>query len=125
MFYLADILTKREYAGETRLFGLAGFLLTRWRAAYDRRISDVVRVVRRAAVRSCAGAAAGQLVGLANVLFVVALYADRQMSVGSAAVLLLGLNQLTASMVALGSAIGGLYEHVLGFADFRRFVSNS
>ncbi len=71
MFYLSDLMTRREGAAEIRLFGLQQFLVDRWCGLYDRRVAEMVGVIRRAWLRSCGGTAVGQLLSVATILIVI------------------------------------------------------
>lgn len=119
--YLEYVLTDRAEAKEVRAYGVAA-MLRRWHGElWDVRMTRLHALVRRRLGMSTAGSAVTTIVLVATLSFAMLLAGRGSITIGDAAVAIVGLQQLSSRLQATGTAFSGVHEGVTFLRDFERF----
>jgi len=123
--YLGSVLTGKDSIKEVRAFGLSGFLGDRFNVLYERRISDLRKVVRRRLGRLILAGLSAAVLGASVLGFIIVLLVTNRIGLAEAgtaagAVLLLGQR-----LQLMGSSGGRLYETALFLEDFTSFLESA
>ncbi len=119
--YLEFLLTAREAATETRAYGLRGKLRGWHSENWDVRLSRLRILVRRRLLLSGVGSSVTTAVLIGTLSVAVALAARGSLSLGDAAVAVVGLQQLSSRLRGAGSAFSGIHSGITFMRDFQRF----
>ncbi len=119
--YLEFLLTAREAATETRAYGLSGTLRGWHSENWDVRLRRLRILVRRRLLLSGAGSAVTTVVLIGTLSVAVALAARGSLSLGDAAVAVVGLQQLSSRLRGAGTAFSGIHNGITFMRDFQRF----
>ncbi len=121
--YLQLLLSHRDSAKEMRAYGLAGHMLARWRASYERRIS-ALRVLTRTRMRSALiGSVLNAVLSGSALIVLVWLVDVHRISLASAGAAVGALLLLGGQLQGLVSGVGNLYESALFIQDLTDFVA--
>lgn len=119
--YLESLLTERAHAKEIRSFEMAP-TIRRWHARlWEIRTDKLRALVRTRMVLSigASGVSTAVLVGTLSIALVMA--ARGTITIGDAAVAIVGLQQLSSRLQSTGAAISGVHEGITFLRDFERF----
>jgi ATP-binding cassette subfamily B protein len=119
--YLEFILTERTEAKEIRSYGIAPTLRSWHHALWDTRMIRLKALVRRRLTLTTAGSLVTTLVLVATLSVALILAGRGSISVGDAAVAIVGLQQLSGRLQSVGSAFGDVHEGVTFLRDFESF----
>jgi len=119
--YYEDVLTMRGDAKELRSFGFAALIRKWYGRLWVDRLHLIRAVVRRRLVLSLAGSAISTLVLVGTLGFTLYLASQGSISLGDAAVAVIGLQQLSTRLVGVGSALSSVHEAVIFLRDFEHF----
>lgn len=119
--YLEYVMTDRVEAKEIRAYDVAP-TLRRWHhRLWDIRLERLRELVRRRLVLTTTGSAVTTLVLVATLSFALILAGRGTITIGDAAVAIVGLQQLNGRLQSAGSAFAGVHEGVSFLRDFERF----
>lgn len=118
--YYTQLLTSRESASETRLWGIAQTLLQRWRAALSAYMSGRLRVAFQNTYEGVLSTFLFTLV-FAVSLYVVSLSSGR-IEAGLAALVLQALRNISAGMNSAQYTVTSFIQHMGYGEDFRRLM---
>jgi ATP-binding cassette, subfamily B, bacterial len=116
--YLEHLLTHRSAAKEVRAFGIVDRIRAWYASLWDLRLHQLTSVVRRRLALSAAASGVTALVTAVALGVALYLTVDGQISVGDAAVAVVGLQQLSARLAAAGDALSSVHEGVVFLRDF-------
>lgn len=119
--YLEFVMTEREDAKEVRAYRTAP-TLRRWHSElWERRLDGLRTLVRKRLALSTIGTivTTGVLIGTLSLALILA--GQGTISIGDAAVVIVGLQQLNGRLQALGGAFSGVHEGVTFLRDLERF----
>jgi ATP-binding cassette, subfamily B, bacterial len=119
--YHERLLTGRLEAKEIRGFGLAQWLRQQHDRLFAERVRNTRRVVRARITRTLVGASVTSVMLVAALLVVMLLALDGRLSVADAAVAVVGLQQLSSRMKAMGTAVNSMFEGLTFLQDFQAF----
>jgi ATP-binding cassette subfamily B protein len=122
--YLEVLMTDRTFAKELRSYGTAPTLRLWHGELWDVRIRRLQALVKQRLLRSSVGSflTTAALVVTLSAAFILA--ARGSISVGDAAVAIVGLQQLSTRMHSAGTAFNGVQEGVVFLRDFEEFRSS-
>jgi ATP-binding cassette subfamily B protein len=121
--YLEFVLTDRTDAKEVRAYGIAP-ALRRWQSAlWDTRLARLGKLVGQRLRLTTIGSFVTTLVLVATLSFALVLAGRGSISIGDAAVAIVGLQQLSSRLQSAGSALNGVHEGVTFLRDFEAFRS--
>ncbi len=119
--YLEVVLTSRDDAKEVRSYGIAP-TLRRWHAdLWDTRLSKLSALVRLRLASTTLGALVSTAAMLATLSFAVILAGRGSITIGDAAVAIVGLQQLSSRLRAAGTAFTGVHQGITFLRDFETF----
>lgn len=119
--YLEDVMTYRENAKEVRSYGLAPTFRGWHGALWDTRIDLVKAIVKRRLTLLTVGSMITTAVLIGTLAFTLVLAGRGSISLGDAAVAIVGLQQLSGRLLSAGSALSGVHEAVIFLRDFEHF----
>ena len=119
--YLEYVLTDRTDAKEVRAFDIASTLRSWHATLWDTRMSQLRDLVRRRLALTTIGSLVNTVVLVATLSFALVLAARGSISIGDAAVAIVGLQQLSSRLQAAGAAFNGVHEGVTFLRDFETF----
>ncbi len=120
--YLYMILTRKDEAHEIRAFDSSAFLRGKHDAAFDDKIDDLRRVIRKRFILSFVGGAVSvAMISFALALLIILVRTGR-LDLASAGVALGALLILSQRLRGLLGSVGTLYEGSLFLEDFTSFV---
>jgi ATP-binding cassette subfamily B protein len=119
--YLEYVMTDRIEAKEVRSYGVAP-TFRRWHSnLWDIRLSRLRDLVRRRLELTTIGSFVTTSVLIATLSFALILAGRGSISIGDAAVAIVGLQQLSSRLQSAGSAFNGVHEGVTFLRDFESF----
>ena len=119
--YLEDLLTDRSAANDVRSFDLAPALRA-WHTGFsDIRVEQMTRLVRQRLARLTGGTIVTTLVLIGALSFTVVLATRGTITLGDAAIAIVGLQQLNGRVHILGGAMDSVHGGVEFLRDFERF----
>jgi ATP-binding cassette subfamily B protein len=119
--YLEHVLTDRVEAKEVRAYGIVP-TLRRWhRAFWDIRIARLHQLMRMRLALTTAGSFVTTAVLVGTLSVAVILAGNGSISIGDAAVAIVGLQQLSGRLQSAGTAFGGVHQGVTFLRDFEKF----
>jgi ATP-binding cassette, subfamily B, bacterial len=119
--YIEYLLTTRADAKEVRAFGLGRTLLG-WHAdLWDVRTDRLRTLIRKRLRLSGVGSIVTTLVLVATLAMALLLAAEGTLTLGDAAVAIVGLQQLSGRLQGAGVAAGSVHEGVVFLRDFEEF----
>lgn len=119
--YLEWVLSERDEAMEVRAYGIAP-TLRRWHAGlWATRLTRLGEVVRRRVLLTTVGSIVTTTVFVATLSIALILAARGSITIGDAAVAIVGLQQLSSRLQAVGTAFGAVHEGVTFLRDFEGF----
>jgi ATP-binding cassette subfamily B protein len=119
--YLEFVLTDRAEAKEIRSYDVAT-TLRRWHSEFwDIRLSQLRALVRRRLALTTVGTVVATGMLIATLSFALVLAARGSISIGDAAVAIVGLQQLSSRLQSAGAAFTGVHEGVTFLRDFEQF----
>lgn len=119
--YLETVMTERRDAKEVRAYGITS-TLRRWHGGlWDRRMTRLRQLVRNRMVLITIGSFVTTTVLIVTLSIAVVLAARGSITIGDAAVAIVGLQQLSGRLQTAGWASGAIHEGVTFLQDFERF----
>jgi ATP-binding cassette subfamily B protein len=119
--YLEYVMTDRTEAKEVRAYGLAA-TLRRWHAGlWDERMTQLRTLVRRRLALTTVGSLVNAVVLVATLSFALILAGRGSITIGDAAVAIVGLQQLSSRLQAAGAGFNSVHEGVTFLRDFETF----
>ena len=119
--YFEYVMTDRVEAKEIRAYGVVP-TLRRWHGAlWDTRLARLHQLMRKRLALSTVGSFVTTAVLIATLSIAVILAGDGSISIGDAAVAIVGLQQLSGRLQAAGNAFGGVHQGVTFLRDFEKF----
>ena len=119
--YLEYLMTDRAEAKEIRSFEITD-TLRRWHSAlWDRRLAQLKILVRHRLVLTTSAATATSVLLIAALSVALILAGRGSISIGDAAIAIVGLQQLNNRLQGAGSAFGGVHEGLTFLQDFDSF----
>lgn len=125
MMYVDGLFTDQQSAAEVRSFALYDFLLKRYKVGSDERIRNVRRLARAELRRSGVASTASAVLRTGAVAAVVALWLSGSLSLASAAVAVVAVQQLSGRFDGLSAPISAFYRNVLYIEDLVVFFRMS
>jgi ATP-binding cassette, subfamily B, bacterial len=119
--YYEQLLVSRSDAKEVRSFGIAPVVREWHKQNWDRRLEYLSIVVRERLARTSLGAFVNALVLTTALGITVSFTVKGSITVGDAAVAIVGLQQLTARLKSSAAAVGGVHQGVTFLRDFEQF----
>lgn len=121
--YLEYVMTDRVEAKELRAYGIVP-TLRRWHSGFwDIRITRLHQLMRLRLGLTTAGSFVTTAVLIGTLSVAVILAGNGSISIGDAAVAIVGLQQLSGRLQSAGSAFGGVHQGVTFLRDFEKFRS--
>ncbi len=122
--YFEFVLTERAEAKEVRAYDLAPSL-RRWHSElWDERIEKLRALVRRRLAFTSVGAFLTTLVVIATISIALYLAARGSITIGDAAVAIVGLQQLSSRLRTAGTAFTGVHDGITFLRDLGRFIDS-
>ncbi len=123
--YHRRVLSGRQEAKELRAFALGDLLRRRHRALFDLRVERVRQVVFRGLGRSLVGLTISTALLIGAITILLWQTVDGPITVASAAVGIVGLQQLGGRVRALDGTASALHQGMLFFEDFETFIARA
>ena len=120
-FYLEYLMTARDDAKEIRSYEVAPTLRIWHGGLWDLRMSQIRDLVRRRLLLSSIGSFVTTSVLVATLSIALVLAARGTISIGDAAVAVVGLQQLSGRLQSAGNAFSSVHEGVTFLRDFEHF----
>jgi ATP-binding cassette subfamily B protein len=119
--YLEFVMTDRTEAKEVRAYDVAP-TLRRWHSdLWDRRMTQLRSLARRRLALTTVGSLVTTTVLVATLSIALVLAGRGTITIGDAAVAIVGLQQLSSRLQAAGAAFNGVHEGVTFLRDFESF----
>jgi ATP-binding cassette, subfamily B, bacterial len=119
--YLEYVMTERVEAKEIRAYGIVPTLRA-WHAdLWETRLGRLQQLMRKRLALTTIGSFVTTAVLVATLSIALILAGRGSISIGDAAVAIVGLQQLSGRLQALGSAFAGVHQGVTFLHDFERF----
>jgi ATP-binding cassette subfamily B protein len=119
--YLEYVMTDRIEAKEVRAYGVAS-TLRNWHARlWDERMVQLRTLVRRRLALTTVGSLVNTIVLIATLSFALILAGRGSITIGDAAVAIVGLQQLSSRLQAAGAGFNSVHEGVTFLRDFEAF----
>ncbi|WP_040491432.1 ABC transporter ATP-binding protein [Ilumatobacter nonamiensis] len=119
--YLEVVLTSREMAKEVRAYDIAG-TFRRWHSdLWDIRLGRLRDLVRKRLVLTTFGAVVNTAAMIATLSFALILAGRNVISIGDAAVAIVGLQQLSSRLRSTGTAFTNVHQGITFLRDFESF----
>lgn len=119
--YLEYLMTDRVEAKEVRSYDVAP-VLRRWHSTlWDTRMTRLRALVRRRLALTTIGSFVTTAVLIATLSFALILAGRGSITIGDAAVAIVGLQQLSSRLQSAGAAFSGVHEGVTFLRDFESF----
>ena len=119
--YLEYVMTERVEAKEIRAYGIVPTLRSWHSALWDIRITRLHELMRKRMALTTVGSFVTTAVLVATLSVAVILAGQGSISIGDAAVAIVGLQQLSGRLQAAGTAVAGVHQGVTFLRDFERF----
>lgn len=120
-YYIEYLLTERNDAKEIRSYDIASTLRTWHSGLWDVRMTQIRHLVRQRLLLSGFGSFVTTAVLVATLSVALVLAARGSISIGDAAVAVVGLQQLSSRLQSAGSAFNSVHEGVTFLRDFEQF----
>jgi ATP-binding cassette subfamily B protein len=122
-WYLVSLMTGRETAAELRALDADRFLLDRYESINTRVLERLRQVARVRLSRSVKATGGSVLIVLVAMFLAIEMAYANQLSTASAAVLVIGVQQLGAQLRGLSAGVGRVYECSLFLGDLDGFLA--
>ena len=119
--YLEFVMTERDDAKEVRSFDIAATLRTWHGELWRRRLDGLRTLVRRRLALSTIGTVVTSIALVATLSLALILAGRGTITIGDAAVAIVGLQQLSGRLQAMGGAFTGVHEGITFLRDFESF----
>jgi ATP-binding cassette, subfamily B, bacterial len=119
--YLEYVMTDRVEAKEIRAYGIVPTLRSWHSGLWDIRITRLHQLMRKRLALTTAGSFVTTAVLVATLSIAVILAGNGSISIGDAAVAIVGLQQLSGRLQSAGNAFGGVHQGVTFLRDFEKF----
>lgn len=121
--YFEFVMTEQTEAKEVRAYDIAPTLRTWHSELWDRRLEKLSKLVRRRLTFTSAGSFLTTLVVIATLTIALVLAARGTISIGDAAIAIIGLQQLSSRLQTAGTAFGGIHDGITFLRDFDSFTA--
>jgi ATP-binding cassette, subfamily B, bacterial len=121
--YLEHLLTQRAESNEIRAYGIAAKLRFWHAALWEERLRRLRELIRRRLILTSGGTLVTTAVLVATLSFALLLAGRGDITIGEAAVAIVGLQQLSSRLKAAGNAFNGVHQGVVFLRDFETFRS--
>lgn len=122
--YLEFVMTDRTEAQEVRSYDIAPTLRMWHSELWDIRLEKLRKLVRRRLALTTVGTFLTTLVVIATLSIALILAARGSISIGDAAVAIVGLQQLSSRMRTAGTSFTGVHAGITFLRDFQRFTES-
>jgi ATP-binding cassette subfamily B protein len=119
---LTYTMSNKDMAKEIRAFASESFLRNRYEQLYDRRITDLRRVVSARITRSLLANLVASATAIGALLLLVHLVVVGQMSLSAAGTAVLGVLYLAQNLRSVMGSVGNLYQSALLLDDVKLFL---
>ncbi|WP_267864874.1 MULTISPECIES: ABC transporter ATP-binding protein [Bacillus cereus group] len=123
MFYISNLLYRRESVKELRLFQITGFLIKKWRQKYQENNLEEINLLKKQTVWLFASEIILVLVYALTSAFLLYLMKLGRVLVGSLVAVLQAIQNIQASLNSLIRSISNIYENLLYVKEFSSFIS--
>lgn len=119
--YLEFLMTQRSDAQEIRAYGTAP-TLRRWQASFwDVRLDRLTRLIRQRLALTAGGALVTNLTLVGTLSLALIMAGRGTISIGDAAIAIVGLQQLSGRLQSTASAVNSVHEGITFMRDFESF----
>jgi ATP-binding cassette subfamily B protein len=122
--YLEFVMTDRTEAQEVRSYDVAPTLRAWHSELWDIRLQQLRALVRRRLALTTVGSFLTTLVMIATLSIALILAARGSITIGDAAVAIVGLQQLSSRLRTAGTAFTGVHDGITFLRDFERFTES-
>ncbi|WP_252199200.1 ABC transporter ATP-binding protein [Bacillus toyonensis] len=123
MFYISNLLYRRESVKELRLFQITSFLIKKWRQKYQENNLEEINLLKKQTVWLFASEIILVLVYALTSAFLLYLMKLGRVLVGSLVAVLQAIQNIQASLSSLIRSISNIYENLLYVKEFSSFIS--
>ncbi|PHB42933.1 ABC transporter permease [Bacillus toyonensis] len=123
MFYISNLLYRRESVKELRLFQITSFLIKKWRQKYQENNLEEINLLKKQTVWLFASEIILVLVYALTSAFLLYLMKLGRVLVGSLVAVLQAIQNIQASLNSLIRSISNIYENLLYVKEFSSFIS--
>ncbi|HDR7949867.1 TPA: ABC transporter ATP-binding protein [Bacillus toyonensis] len=123
MFYISNLLYRRESVKELRLFQITSFLIKKWRQKYQENNLEEINLLKKQTVWLFASEIILVLVYALTSVFLLYLMKLGRVLVGSLVAVLQAIQNIQASLNSLIRSISNIYENLLYVKEFSSFIS--
>ncbi|MEH7221860.1 ABC transporter ATP-binding protein [Bacillus toyonensis] len=123
MFYISNLLYRRESVKELRLFQITSFLIKKWRQKYEENNLEEINLLKKQTVWLFASEIILVLVYALTSAFLLYLMKLGRVLVGSLVAVLQAIQNIQASLNSLIRSISNIYENLLYVKEFSSFIS--
>ena len=125
LWVLERLMAERDTAAELRTYGMRGFLLEQHRAVIAAEVAADLEVVRGQTVSRAVGTALSGVAGAGVWTVLGLLIASGRVPLAAAASGVVALQSVRGSLQLAVTAVNGLYEEALYFADYTDFTTRA
>lgn len=123
MYYISNLLYRRESVKELRLFQITSFLIKKWRQKYQENNLEEINLLKKQTVWLFASEIILVLVYAITSGFLLYLMKLGRVLVGSLVAVLQAIQNIQASLNSLIRSISNIYENLLYVKEFSSFIS--
>ncbi|MEK7013485.1 ABC transporter ATP-binding protein [Bacillus sp. FSL M7-1020] len=123
MFYISNLLYRRESVKELRLFQITSFLIKKWRQKYQENNLEEINLLKKQTFWLFASEIILVLVYALTSAFLLYLMKLGRVLVGSLVAVLQAIQNIQASLSSLIRSISNIYENLLYVKEFSSFIS--
>ncbi|WP_231401791.1 ABC transporter ATP-binding protein [Bacillus sp. 123MFChir2] len=123
MYYISNLLYRRESVKELRLFQITNFLIKKWRQKYQENNLEEINLLKKQTVWLFASEIILVLVYAITSVFLLYLMKLGRVLVGSLVAVLQAIQNIQASLNSLIRSISNIYENLLYVKEFSSFIS--
>ncbi|MEF7655680.1 MULTISPECIES: ABC transporter ATP-binding protein [Bacillus] len=123
MFYITNLLYRRESVKELRLFQITSFLIKKWRQKYQENNLEEINLLKKQTVWLFVTEIILVLVYALTSAFLLYLMKLGRVLVGSLVAVLQAIQNIQASLNSLIRSISNIYENLLYVKEFSSFIS--
>ncbi|MDF9451340.1 ABC transporter ATP-binding protein [Bacillus toyonensis] len=123
MFYISNLLYRRESVKELRLFQITSFLIKKWRQKYQENNLEEINLLKKQTVWLFASEIILVLVYALTSAFLLYLMKLGRVLVGSLVAVLQAIQNIQGSLNSLIRSISNIYENLLYVKEFSSFIS--
>lgn len=120
--YLEFVMTDRTEAQEVRSYGIAPALRGWHSELWDTRLEKLKALIRRRLAFTSVGTFLTTLVIVATLSIALVLAAQGAITIGDAAIAIVGLQQLSSRLRTAGTAFTGVHDGITFLRDFEKFT---